>query len=177
MSVKDDIRLQINSLKKNYSPEFLNKKSERIGNQIELHTRFKQAKYIMMYYPLPGEASLIPLIEAYYTEKEIFLPSIKNEDIILKKYEGENRMIKGKFNIYEPEGEEWKDFSLLELIIVPGIAFDIKGHRLGRGKGYYDRFLSKIINVYKIGVCFDFQLLPSIPIDKNDIKVDEVIFG
>jgi 5-formyltetrahydrofolate cyclo-ligase len=57
---------------------------------------------------------------------------------------------------------------------VPGIAFDRKMNRLGRGKGYYDRFLSKI-SAPKIGICFDFQLLDKIPAESTDIKMDYIV--
>jgi 5-formyltetrahydrofolate cyclo-ligase len=61
------------------------------------------------------------------------------------------------------------------IILVPGIAFDPQGHRLGRGKGYYDRFLAAHPDIYKIGVCFDFQKVPEVPVDEFDIPVDEVV--
>ena len=63
----------------------------------------------------------------------------------------------------------------LSIAIVPAMAFDKQGHRLGRGKGYYDRFLSRIPNIYKIGVCFPFQMLESIPSESTDVVMDEVI--
>ena len=61
------------------------------------------------------------------------------------------------------------------VILVPGMAFDAKGHRLGRGRGYYDRFLAAHSHIYKIGVCFDFQKVDEVSTDAFDIPVDEVI--
>ena len=69
-------------------------------------------------------------------------------------------------------------FKELDLVIVPGIAFDRHGRRLGRGKGYYDRFLRKIAKrTLTIGLAFDFQILPSIPATATDINVDHLIFA
>ena len=62
-----------------------------------------------------------------------------------------------------------------DLIIVPGVAFDLEGHRLGFGAGYYDRFLKQIPQAYKIGICFNFQKVKAVPTEETDIKMDEVI--
>ena len=75
----------------------------------------------------------------------------------------------------EPVGKPFTAFKEIDVAVVPGMSFDMRGNRLGRGKGYYDRFLPKIPQAYKIGVCFPFQKLPGIPADENDMKVDEVI--
>ncbi len=79
----------------------------------------------------------------------------------------------GDFNILEPQNEPYTgDY---DLIVVPGVAFDRKGNRIGRGRGYYDRFLCKHLNVKRIGICFDFQLVDEVPTEPNDIRMDEVI--
>jgi 5-formyltetrahydrofolate cyclo-ligase len=79
----------------------------------------------------------------------------------------------GDFHIPEPKNHPYTgDF---DLIVVPGMAFDKAGHRLGRGKGYYDRFLSQYPQVYTIGLCFDFQLLPEVPSEPHDCLINEVI--
>ena len=79
------------------------------------------------------------------------------------------------FHIQEPMGEVYSEPKPIEVIIVPGMGFDDCGNRIGRGRGYYDRFLKTISSVYKIGVCFDFQRVESVPTDENDIRMDEVI--
>ena len=75
----------------------------------------------------------------------------------------------------EPSGELFTHYDSIDVAIIPGMAFDAGGNRLGRGKGYYDRLLARIPDVYKIGICFDFQKVESVPADINDIKMDEVI--
>ncbi len=75
----------------------------------------------------------------------------------------------------EPAGCLFTDYSAVDLAVVPGMAFDKSGNRLGRGKGYYDRLLPLIGYKYKIGICFPFQFLDSIPVEPTDIPVDEVI--
>lgn len=84
-------------------------------------------------------------------------------------------MTRGAFGIMEPSGELFTDYSRITLAVVPGMAFDSHGHRLGRGKGYYDRFLPLLPQAYKIGVCFPFQLVDDVPIEPTDVVMDEVV--
>lgn len=91
---------------------------------------------------------------------------------------GSDSLREGAFHIMEPVGERFTDLQIIDVILIPGIAFDAQGHRLGRGKGYYDRFLSSLTSHFSpllIGVCFDFQKVSEVPVDKFDISVDEVI--
>ena len=82
-------------------------------------------------------------------------------------------MIKGSYGIEEPIGDVVKDYDRIELAIIPGVGFDLQGNHLGRGKGYYDRLLPKL-KAYKIGICFQFQVIEPIPFESFDIPMDEV---
>jgi 5-formyltetrahydrofolate cyclo-ligase len=77
----------------------------------------------------------------------------------------------------EPVGEEMPADKVLDVVLVPGMAFDSEGNRLGRGKGYYDRFLKLLTNPRPklIGVCFDFQKVDMVPTEPTDVKVDVVV--
>jgi 5-formyltetrahydrofolate cyclo-ligase len=83
---------------------------------------------------------------------------------------------RGAFGILEPTGEVFLDYNQIELAIVPGMAFDKAGHRLGRGKGYYDRLLPNL-HCPKIGLALPCQIADEIPTEEWDIFMDEVIFG
>ena len=94
----------------------------------------------------------------------------------LRRYSGPADLQRGAFGIFEPTGELFTDYNTIDVAIIPGMAFDAKGHRLGRGKGYYDRFLAKLSpSTYKIGLCFSWQLVDYVPTDEHDIPMDEVI--
>jgi 5-formyltetrahydrofolate cyclo-ligase len=93
----------------------------------------------------------------------------------LRCYEGPQDLEGGFFNIMEPVGKAFSNYEEIDVAVIPGMAFDGRCNRLGRGRGYYDRLLPKLPQAYKIGICFDFQKLPGIPADEHDIKVDEIV--
>ncbi len=116
------------------------------------------------------------IILKYSLEKEILLPAIVGNEIELRTFTGTGQLQPDpQFGINEPTGEVFTNFDKIDIIIVPGVAFDSRCYRLGRGKGFYDRYLRKVNSVLTIGVCFDHQMLPEIPIEKHDIPVDRVI--
>jgi 5-formyltetrahydrofolate cyclo-ligase len=92
----------------------------------------------------------------------------------LRLYSGRDSLRVGAYNILEPVGPVFSDYDSIDLAVVPGVAFTADGIRLGRGKGYYDRLLPRI-KARKIGICFPFQILHSIPAESFDIRMDEVI--
>ena len=75
----------------------------------------------------------------------------------------------------EPVGEPFTAFDQIDVALVPGMAFDAAGHRLGRGRGYYDRFLAAHPQLHTIGVCFPFQRVADVPSEAHDIMINEVI--
>lgn len=131
----------------------------------------------MMYYSLPDEVDTHSVIDQLAAEgKTVVLPIVVGEGLMqLRRYEGHASMKAGAYGIMEPTGELFTTVGKIDLIVVPGMAFDPQGHRLGRGKGYYDRFLTTVPHAYKLGLCFDFQKKPYVPTDINDMQVDEVL--
>ena len=101
---------------------------------------------------------------------------ISDTEMELRLYRNPNSFETSSYGILEPIGEAFTDFSSIEFALIPGMAFDKERNRLGRGKGYYDRFLPLLTNAYKVGICFPFQFLPHIPTEETDIKVDECIY-
>ena len=82
----------------------------------------------------------------------------------------------GNYGIYEPKSELKKtDYNNIDIAIIPGVAFDLNGYRLGYGKGFYDRFLSKYEQLIKIGLAFECQIVENIPVEKHDKKMDYLI--
>lgn len=170
---KKELRTQIKALKKLHTKEQLMEQSERIMAKLEQHPDFIKAEKVMLYNALPDEVQTLDFLEKWHLRKKIILPTVVGDDIVPVEYAKETTFAVGDFNILEPQNEPYNgDF---DLIIVPGVAFDNKGNRLGRGKGYYDRFLCQYPNVKRIGICFDFQLVDEVPTEPFDILMDEII--
>ena len=170
---KKALRSEIKVLKKQHTKEQLLEQSEKILDKLEQHPDFVKAERVMLYSALPDEVQTQAFLEKWHLKKQIILPTVAGDDIIPVAYEKDTDFAVGDFNILEPQNEPYKGG--FDLIIVPGVAFDRHGNRLGRGRGYYDRFLSQHLDVKCIGICFDFQLVDEIPTEPFDIRMDEVI--
>lgn len=138
---------------------------------------FQQAETVLIYASLSDEVPTLRFLQC--VEKRLVLPCvISDTQLELRLYTGpEDLEVRGRYHIPEPLGERFDDYAAIDLIIVPGMAFDKEGHRLGRGKGYYDRLLAHpdLRNKKKIGLCFDFQCVDTVPWDMHDVVMDEVI--
>lgn len=154
--------------------EVLNRSSVIIG-KIEVLLQFLKAKTVLVYWSLPEEVSTHEFITKWSDIKTFVLPQVDGDNLTLRKLSAVEEMKKGKLNIMEPTGEVIQDYSLIDIAIVPGVAFDRIGNRLGRGKAYYDKLLPKLEGVYKVGVAFDFQVLKEIPFEDHDVPMDIVI--
>lgn len=170
---KQGLRKEIRELKNKYSESALESMSEKVTLMLERDEHFRQAKTILMYYSLPDEVFTHRLVERYSKEKTILLPTVVGDDLELHKFISGNTLVIGSYNINESTGDLFTDYDLIDLAIIPGVAFDKSGNRLGRGKGYYDRFLPKLL-CPKYGICFPFQLLDNIQSEEHDFKVDKV---
>jgi 5-formyltetrahydrofolate cyclo-ligase len=169
---KQAVRALIKARKQQLSKEEKVRLSEIIMQKIEQCEPFRTARSVLCYWSIADEVQLSALIEKYAEEKEILLPVVKGDVLEVRKFTGKENMRPGAFGIPEPVGEIYT--GNVEVVLVPGIAFDADGRRLGRGKGYYDRFLSTT-NAYKIGVGFRLQMVALIPSDWWDIFMDEVV--
>ncbi len=168
----------VSEQKRRYSASELLEMSKNIMRRLESKPLFKSAQVVLLFHSLPDEPCTHELVARVSWEKTVLLPVVINEDTLeLREYRGENGMRSGAFEILEPQGEPFTDFARIDLAVIPGVAFDGAGNRLGRGRGYYDRLLQRLApyGIPKIGVCFDFQRLPEIPSENHDIRVDDLV--
>lgn len=173
---KKELRKLIRQRKAEYSAEEKAEMSARICRQVLADPHWAKAKTVFLYHALPDEVDTAMLTDAAMHEgKTVLLPVIDGDDLRLKIHTGTTRT--GSYSIQEPVGNEFTCYNEITLAIVPGMAFDKKGNRLGRGRGFYDRTLPKLTAAYKIGLCFPFQLLESVPHEAYDIKMDAVIIS
>ncbi len=170
---KRTLRQEIRRLKREHTPEQLRAQSEIILQKLAAHPAFQAAERVMLYASLPDEVQTLDFLNEWKCRKQIILPTVVGDDIIPVELTADSRMVEGDFHIMEPENHPYA--GALDLIVVPGMAFDRAGHRLGRGRGYYDRFLIKYPDAKTIGICFDFQYVEAIPVEPHDQVVGEVI--
>lgn len=173
-SAKEKLRKEIAKEKLHYTSEELLQMSEEVFSVLEITGTFNDASTILIYNSMEGEVSTHAFIEKWKSEKQFYLPVVKDGHLVFRKLEDTTRFEKSNIGVDEPIGDDFTDFSKIDMIIVPGTAFDRKCNRLGRGKGYYDRFLTNM-KAPKVGVCFDFQLKDQIPADDRDIKMNMIV--
>jgi 5-formyltetrahydrofolate cyclo-ligase len=171
---KEQIRKEINKLQKTLSDNTAADLSQKICRLLIQTDIFQKANRIALYYPIKGEVETLSLIEEWHRTKKIALPVISGRDLQFYTYTGKENLTTGTFGIQEPKPSELITKEETDLFILPGIAFDHNRNRIGRGKGYYDRFLSET-NKPIIGLCFGFQLKDQIPTEKHDKKMTLVI--
>ena len=175
---KQELRKEMRLRKRQFTSEQLEKLSLASIGKLLQHPRILQAHCIMLYASLPDEVNTHHAIQQLLQEgKTILLPVVTGEgSMVLRTTSPNDPMQEGAFHIYEPTGALFTHYNQIEVAVIPGMAFDTKGQRLGRGKGYYDRFLPHLSpDIYIIGVCFPFQLLEEIPTEEHDKKVNIVI--
>lgn len=174
---KQQLRKEIRNRKGQFDGQRLGELSFSAIRKLLSHQRLKEARTIMLYYSLPDEVDTHTLADSLLmSRKTILLPRVTGDGTMeLRRYTGPCSLTPGAYGIMEPTGSVFADYASIDLAVIPGMAFDRHGNRLGRGKGYYDRFLPLIPQAYKIGICFPFQMADSIPTDRHDIKMDEII--
>lgn len=174
---KAALRKEISAKLKEISPPM------RIAESIELCVRLepqlKSARTILFFAPMLDELDVWLLMQKFLEAKKIcalpFFDSAKQHYSARRICDLENDVAVGKFGIREPN-PNCEEISLdkFDLVLVPGIAFDVDGNRLGRGRGFYDRILASASGV-KCGVACDFQLVEKIPVEPHDAKVNFIV--
>lgn len=171
---KIQLRKQLSDQKAKYSADELAMKSQEVFSVLEITGVFQEAKNVFIYHNMKDEVATIDFIQKWEREKDFYLPVVVGYDLIFRKYTNSSTFDRSSFGILEPQGTDFTNYQAVDLVVVPGVAFDRGRNRLGHGKGYYDRFLP-LLSAPKVGVCFDFQLFDSIPSQGHDIKMDYIV--
>ncbi len=175
--LKPELRTSMREKKRQFTQQQLCELSLPIVAR--LRPMLADAKTIVAYYSLPDEVDTHALIDELLADgKTVYLPKVvSDEEMVLCRYTGAESLQQGAFGIMEPVGAQIVADEVIDVVLVPGMAFDGDGNRLGRGKGYYDRFLRSFSRPRPqlIGVCFDFQKVDVVPTEPTDVQVDVVI--
>lgn len=170
---KPVLRQQMREAKKQHQSQ-LAAMSEQIVEHLK--QRLTDCRVVMAYWPLPDEVDIRPLVRWLVAQgKTVVLPKVTgSETMELRRYVSDDDLVEGAYHIQEPVGLRFTSYDDIGMVLVPGMAFDAAGHRLGRGRGYYDRFLPAIPKAYRMGVCFPFQRVAEVPTEQHDVCVEEV---
>lgn len=172
---KQEIRKEISRRKSVCTQKELVLLSAKVVDSLCKTTAWHDAKTVLLYHSLPDEVDTKRLIaQALEQGKRVLLPVVVGDDLELRETKG-NDLHTGAFNIQEPTGEAFKDFDVIDLAIIPGVAFTSDGKRLGRGRGYYDRLLVRLTHTPRWGLCWPFQIVESLPTEAHDITMSRVI--
>jgi len=132
-------------------------------------------KNIMLYYPTKNEVNTLKIISDLLPTKNIYLPKIKGSEIAIRQIKNLEELSKGKYEIMEPSSNSPSlEPKHLDIAIIPGVAFDIRGMRLGYGKGYYDRLI-KNLHCPKIALAYEFQIVDNIPEEEHDHLMNKIV--
>lgn len=175
--MKNKIREEMKQRRKAMTPEDAFEKSQSAQKIFLESEQYKKAKSVMLYIPLGKEVETTDIIrDAFSSGKNVLVPVTDNETYEISAYRitESTEFEKGTFSVKEPKEKVSFDKNEIDVVLVPGIAFDRLGGRVGFGKGCYDKFLKKT-NAVKIGFCYDFQLVDYIETNSNDISMDYII--
>lgn len=177
--LKSVLRVQIRASLKSIVAEVRAVVSPEICTRVKAYSAWQSARAVLLFFPFASEPDISPLLaDALATGKLLALPRF---NATTKAYEAvqvtdlARELVIGAFQMREPVATcPVVPLNRLDLALVPGLGFDARGHRLGRGKGYYDRLLAGFSG-RKIGVAFDLQIVPEVPREPHDIALDAVV--
>lgn len=176
MQTKATYRQIVRDRRSAVSSQELIRQSEAILAQVEALPEFRESSVVAAYWSLPDEVPTHDFVRRWCREKTVLLPVMRPDGgLELRPWLPDGAMRTAAFGIPEPEGEAFP-LERVGLILVPGVAFDRQGNRLGRGKGYYDRLLTTL-PAFKVGICFDFQHFDQLPANPHDVPMDRVVSG
>jgi len=181
-SEKQEIREKLLRCLLALTKEEIERRSKNVNDKLSELSIYKQAKVVMGYYPLKGEVDILQIVRKDLGSKRFCFPVMDLEAKNLRIFEITNLnsdFVSGPWGVMQPDTKKTKEVDIKEIdvVIVPGLAFDRKRSRLGRGGGFYDRFLQNITPpTTKVGVAFDFQILENLPTNLSwDQKVDTIV--
>ncbi len=175
MMTKKEIRTKIIKQRNTLSNDFVEKNSKDIFELMK-STNILDFETVLIYCAFKNEVETKSIIDYLVSHgREVYVPKC---NIDLKEFVPvritENNFRLNAYGIFEPTDEIYAK-KQIQCAIVPGVAFDMRGNRIGFGAGYYDKFFNKNPDVYKIGICYEFQLVDNIPSEDYDIPMDVII--
>ena len=175
---KKELRRTIREQKRAMSTEEIEQRSARLGELFVASEAYKNAKTIYGYLPYNQEVRTVPMLEqALRDGKRVAVPKCYGDEMKFIYMTDLSLVEKGYANIPEPIADEPVADDPTALVLMPGLAFDPQGHRIGYGGGFYDRFLAQEPEHPTLALCYAFQMLPKLETEEFDIPVDCVLWA
>ncbi|EMR73395.1 5-formyltetrahydrofolate cyclo-ligase [Thermoplasmatales archaeon SCGC AB-539-N05] len=178
--MKSELRKRLTHIRSAIPYEQILEKSQRITDKLQHLDEYEIATAVMFYVSYDNEVYTHKLIKevlkAKTKEAIVPLTDVLNRKLLPVKIESWSELSPGAYNILEPKNKQnVADVNTIDLVLLPGIAFDKRGNRIGHGAGYYDRLLGKYLHAKRAGLAFDFQIVDTIPVEKHDVAIDIII--
>lgn len=175
---KKELRSKIREQKRAMTPQQIESASQKLVELFLATEQYRQAKTIYGYLPYNQEVRTVPLLEQALADgKKVAVPKIYGDEMRFIYLADLNQVEKGYSGILEPIENGPLGDDPTALVLMPGIAFDKEGHRIGYGGGFYDRFLAKEPEHPTLALCYAFQMLPKLETEEFDIPVDCVLWA
>ena len=175
---KKELRRTIRERKRAMTEEEIVHRSEKLGKLFVQSEAYKNAKTIYGYLPYNQEVRTVPMLEqALKDGKKVAVPKVYGDEMKFLYLDDLTQVEKGYAGIPEPIADEPVADDETALVLMPGLAFDPAGHRIGYGGGFYDKFLAAEPNHPTLALCYEFQMLPELHTEEHDIPVDTVLWA
>ena len=151
--------------------------SAAIFSAVERRPEFRAARTVAVFAALPDEPATDEVLARWASTRRVVLPRVEGDAMRFYACRPD-ALVFGAFGILEPQGERPCPAGEIDLVVCPGVAFTADGRRLGRGRGYYDRYLGDpAFRGFRVGVCYAHQLVDDLPVEPHDVRMDRVITG
>ena len=175
---KKELRRGIRERKRAMTEEEIVQRSEKLGKLFVQSEAYKNAKTIYGYLPYNQEVRTVPMLEqALKDGKKVAVPKVYGDEMKFLYLDDLTKVSKGYAGIPEPIADGPVADDTTALVLMPGLAFDPQGHRIGYGGGFYDKFLAAEPNHPTLALCYEFQMLPVLDTEEHDIPVDTVLWA
>ena len=175
---KTELRREIRARKRTMTEAEIEERSARLARLFFASGAYQNAKTIYGYLPYNQEVRTVPMLErALKDGKKVAVPKVYGEEMKFLYLDDLNAVAKGYAGIPEPIADEPVAQDETALVLMPGLAFDPQGHRIGYGGGFYDKFLAAEPNHPTLALCYEFQMLPKLDVEDHDIPVDTVLWA
>ena len=175
---KTELRRRIREKKRAMTAEEIRERSARLAALFAASEAYREAKTIYGYLPYNQEVRTVPMLEqALKDGKRVAVPKVYGDEMKFLYLDDLTKVSKGYAGIPEPIADGPVADDETALVLMPGLAFDPQGHRIGYGGGFYDKFLAAEPNHPTLALCYEFQLLPELDTEEHDIPVDTVLWA